>query len=124
MAAHIVIIEDDDQTARRMAWILSDAGHDAVIGDGVGDAIEQASQRPVDVVILDGELLPPEKGEAIARLRERAPGTRVIDVSSWRSSRGKPAPGADRILMRPFDADSLTSMVEELLAEVGQRNGG
>jgi DNA-binding NtrC family response regulator len=115
VSAHIAIIEDDQQTARRMAWILSDAGYDASLYDSIDDAIAGSAERSPEIVIYDTEADPPDKAVQIARLHEAAPGTRVIDLTTWARSRGRPADGAARALMRPFHAEALTSMVEELL---------
>lgn len=117
MTAHIAIIEDDEQTARRMAWILSDAGYDASLYDSIDDAIAASAERSPEIVIFDTEADPPEKASEIARLHEVAPNAHVIDLTTWSRSRGRPADGAARALMRPFHAEALTTMVDELLEE-------
>jgi DNA-binding NtrC family response regulator len=93
VSAHIAIIEDDQQTARRMAWILSDAGHDARLYDNIDDAIAASYSSAPAVVIFDTEAEPPEKAAQIARLRDAAPGAHVIDLTTWARSRGRPAEG-------------------------------
>jgi DNA-binding NtrC family response regulator len=115
MSAHIAIIEDDQQTARRMAWILSDAGHDAKLYATVDDAIAASAEEEPAIVIFDGDLDPPRKTREIARILQAAPGAHVIDLTTWSRSRGRPAEGAECALMRPFHAEALTSMVDELL---------
>ncbi len=115
--ATILIVEDDDATARRLDWALSEAGHavHTIHSDrDVTGAIESA--RP-EVVIFNSEMAPPDKAAMIAQIRSgyRA---KVIDLHTHDvTSPGGRRRGeivADGYMHKPFDADDLLALVNQL----------
>lgn len=115
----VLIVDDDPKVATIMARLLERVGY-VVVTSGDGDeALAQAKDRDVGVIILDWRLpTGPMGSELIAALRgvcgERTP---VLVVSGdWAAF-----PEADRALAsdylpKPFDPDDLVHLVDSYFA--------
>jgi two-component system response regulator GlrR len=114
--ATILMVEDDDAMARRLGWVLSEAGHGFHTVHSDGDVTGAVESLHPDVVIFNSEMAPPDKAAVIDDIRLRSP--KVIDLhthdltSDGGHRRG--AVQADGYIHKPFDADDLLAMVERL----------
>jgi DNA-binding NtrC family response regulator len=100
-----------------MGWILTEAGYAVDIVPDAENGVQQVTQDPPAVVILNGSRSAAEASEWIERMKERAPDTHFVDVvkASHRSGR---LPDGATALYAPFDADTLIRVVHE--AECGE----
>ena len=115
---HILVIEDDEVTAREI--VLELAAHD-ISADRVSDGLQglqQAQEPHYDAITLD-LMLPSMDGFAlITRLREMGITTPVLMISALgdvdERVRGLRA-GGDDYLTKPFAPDEMAARVEVLL---------
>lgn len=120
--AQIVVIDDDEALRRTIRRVLERAGHEVREAEEGGAGMRLVAQSPPDLVITD--LLMPEKEgiETIQELREDYPEVRVIAVSgAGGGDEGGPLLdaqlfGAHATLEKPFSADELARLVDEVLA--------
>jgi two-component system OmpR family response regulator len=115
---HILVIEDDEVTAREIALELAAHGITADrIGDGA-EGLRLACERHYDAITLD-LMLPSMNGmTVIAKLRELGIGTPVLMISALGDVdarvRGLRA-GGDDYLTKPFAPDEMVARIEVLL---------
>jgi DNA-binding NarL/FixJ family response regulator len=84
----VLLVDGDERVRESLAGLLSIGGQVLVVG-AAGDAasaLELAVEVGPDIVVVDPRLPEPERGVAfIDRLREVAPGVRVL-VMNWSDS--------------------------------------
>ncbi len=112
-AGWIVLVVDDEPDIRHiLVRILTSAGyavHEAAHG---GAALAQVHKAPPHLVITD-RMMPVMGGdELIEHLREDV-GTAGIPIVLLTGSAG-PQPGADAVILKPFDQDELITVVDRL----------
>ncbi len=117
----LLVVEDDDQLRKALSLTLRARGY-GVTGTASGiEAVQLATSRRFDVVVLDLGLPDLDGVEVVARIRERS-GVPVVVLSARRDQRDKVVAldaGADDYLTKPFG-------MEELLARLraAQRRAG
>jgi DNA-binding response OmpR family regulator len=121
--ARVLIIDDDIALREALAKHLARAGHE-VRQAADGDAGIRASERQAaDVVIVD--IFMPRQGglQTIGKLRREWPAVKIIAMSGVASAGSLDveghavALGADRFVVKPFEAATLVSLVATLLGE-------
>jgi len=113
----ILVVEDDSDIRTAVCEGLREAGHAVVeVGDGQ-QALEHVLSTTFDVVVTDVRL-PRLSGTALFRkVRELAPGTAVIMMTSFATANDAVAAlkqGAHDYLTKPFDVDELVIRVRGL----------
>jgi two-component system OmpR family response regulator len=116
--SRILMIEDDEVTAREIAAELAVHGLDAEwVADG-SEGLQRACARPYDLITLD-RMLPGMDGiDVVAALRRHGVDTPVLMISALSDVdervRGLRA-GGDDYLTKPFAPDEMAARVEVLL---------
>jgi CheY-like chemotaxis protein len=120
--ARILIIDDQDHVRRLVRDLLPPHHHVLEASNGV-EGLRLYSQQPADLVLCD--LFMPDKDgiETIRELRRHNPGVKIVAMSGG-SFDGRmnllgvaQVLGADRVLGKPFDYETLCATVEGVLAE-------
>jgi CheY-like chemotaxis protein len=119
----ILIVDDDHQVREVIARSLTACGYEVVPAQDGRDAIERfADGRGIDLVILD-MMMPGMSGrECLARLREIAPGVRVLVTTGYTSNgsaRDMLGEGAIDIIEKPIDLKALAEKVKSALDQTG-----
>jgi len=119
--ARILIIDDNTQLREMLKLMLSNAGHEVEeAGDGeAGEALYR--EKPADLVVVD--ILMPQKGglETIVQLKQEFPNVKVIGISGGFQKKTDENQsladllGVERTLSKPFAAEELLKMVNDLL---------
>jgi DNA-binding response OmpR family regulator len=116
-AKTILICEDDQNLRHLVREVLGDRYQFLEAEDG-DEALELALRARPDLIILD-LMMPGRSGlEVLDDLREKLPNghTRVIVMSAWgHADEAALTAGADRFVPKPFEADELTAIVEDVL---------
>jgi DNA-binding response OmpR family regulator len=118
-AKTILICEDDHNLRQLVRAVLGDGYRFLEAHDG-DEALRVALRTRPDLIILD-LMMPGRSGlEVLDELREKLPGgktrTRVIVMSAWgHADEAALEAGADRFVPKPFEADELTAIVEDVL---------
>ncbi|MFA6229903.1 MAG: response regulator transcription factor [Rhodanobacter sp.] len=122
--SRILVIEDDDVTAREIAVVLGSHGFDAErVADG-HEGLRRAADPGYDAITLD-LMLPGMDGLAVVtQLRAGGVTTPVLMISALcdvdERVRGLRA-GGDDYLTKPFAPDEMLARVEVLLRRHGQQ---
>lgn len=116
-----ILLIDDDATVREViATALIYAGHAVVQADGGRQGAKIFRAEPTDLVITD-LVMPDREGlETIMALARERPNVPIIAMSGGMRSPVYLALaaklGAHRTLAKPFTADALLRVIDELLA--------
>jgi CheY-like chemotaxis protein len=119
--ARLLVIDDQDFVRDVLRRILESAGHQVVTARDGQEGLRVLRGGPIDLIVCD--IFMPEKDglEVICEVRREFPGVRVVAISGG-SFDGKldvlPVTqelGADAALRKPFDADKLCAVVDEVL---------
>lgn len=126
---HVLVVEDEAHLAVGIQYNLEAEGYRVTKVDNGPDALKavEASQPPVDLVILD-IMLPGMSGyEVCERLRERDTELPILMLSARTlpedRARGFDV-GTNQYLSKPFDLDELLSRVKNLCKQRDQRARG
>jgi DNA-binding NtrC family response regulator len=79
---HVIVIEDDRPPLRLLAWGLADASYNVTVARDVEAAVSAIRGPTIpDAVVFNTRASSDTKQDAIARIRDRAPAARIIDVA-------------------------------------------
>ncbi len=124
----ILVVDDESELREQLTRVFTRAGHRVVaVADGRA-AVDQASTRPYDVVLLDVALGPGPDGYSVCRtLRERHNLVPIIMLTALDSEAdavlGLEA-GADDYITKPFGSAELRSRIRAVLRRAGPRGYG
>ena len=110
--ATILVVDDDPATRSTVAALLTDAGHlvrEAIDGS---HALAVAADQPLDLVLSDIAMPSLTGVELAIALADSAPRTSVVLMSGACPA---PADSPSPCLPKPFSADRLLTLVDDLL---------
>jgi len=119
-SAKTILICEDDQNLRQLVRAVLGDGYRFLEAHDGDEALEVALRTRPDLIILD-LMMPGRSGlDVLDQLREQMPDgksrTRVIVMSAWgHADEAALKAGADRFVPKPFEADELTAIVEDVL---------
>ena len=124
--ARILVVDDEEQILGLLSGVLQAAGYAVETrADGASalDALSALNAQGFDLVITD-LAMPGLSGEAVlAAAKKLEPAIPVVIITARSSDRELATLlllGADEILLKPFQMEELTSIVERLLSLPGQ----
>jgi CheY-like chemotaxis protein len=120
--ARILIIEDDGAIARVLRVLLEMRGHDVTAESNGARGVLIAQHRPPDVIILDMMMPVVDGFTVMEELNADQPTANipVVVVSAMHSASVEQRCselGASGYVRKPFDAEALIAVVEELASE-------
>jgi len=74
----VLLVVEDGALAELLVEALDDAGHTAVVADGIATARAALDRQPFDAAIVDLDTRARDGGEVVGFIRERSPATTVI----------------------------------------------
>jgi len=111
---HILLVEDNDTTARTVELVLGKEGHNVTITASGEEAVELADLYDYDAILLDLDLEDISGLEALRTLRLKKVGTPVIILTGEAESETKIAAltaGADDYVTKPFHRGELVARI-------------
>ena len=118
--ATILVVDDEPMMLKLCASMLMRGQHDVLSAADAQQALQQLQNRPVELALLD-VMMPGMNGIQLAeRIQERRPDTRILLMTGYGPREIVKVAGKDnpyRIIWKPFKAESLLQMVENVLAE-------
>lgn len=115
----VLVVDDDPRARKLLRVILEHAGYEVALAEDGETALLELARRPADVVIAD-LMMPGMDGiELVARLRREArePQPRLLLLTAMDTSdtrRAATAAGADDVLTKPIDRQTLLDRLVEL----------
>jgi two-component system KDP operon response regulator KdpE len=113
----VLVVDDEPQILRGLKVILDDAGFDVEVAENAKEAIDAASVRPPDAMVLD-LVLPDRSGvEVCAEIRTWS-NLPIIVLSAIGDEREKVRAldaGADDYVTKPFGPDELLARLRAVL---------
>lgn len=129
--ARILVIDDDVAVRDAMAFLLRAHGHDVqMAAEGVA-GLEALSSAAIDLVIVDRHMPKLDGLEVIKSVRAKRPALPIIAISGSIMDEDFVLPrdlvigagfGAIKSLPKPLKAETLVSLVEEMLTVHGEAN--
>ncbi len=115
---HIMVVEDDPNTRKLMAAVLSQHGYDPILAaDGV-DALDVLDKRHVDLIVLD-IMMPRMDGYQFAQtLRDTRCNLPILMVTAKEAQADKRLgfqAGVDDYMVKPVDEEELLLRIAALL---------
>lgn len=119
--AKILLVDDSKTLLMCIKRMLMDGGHEVVATATGRLAVEHLATSPVDLVLTDLYMPPPDGFEIVHAVRELPEQPPIIVMSSntlacdvFRDAR---ALGAAAVLQKPFDAPKLLATIEDVLTK-------
>ena len=116
---HGVLVIDSDPTIRsRLGKILVDAGYEVLTASNDTETLARANGQPVDLLISNLVEPQAERLETIRTLRAGRPQLRIIATAGSLSPdvlRAADLLGAQAVLTKPFEPQTIVNRVRELL---------
>ncbi len=111
-----VLVADDEPTLLSLiAELLADEGYDVVTARDGREALELASRRAPDLILLD-VMMPRLDGREALRLMRDRPELREVPVAMMSAGiREDQVPPGVALLPKPFDLDRLLALVARLV---------
>ncbi len=119
----VLIVEDNKDAAESLSLVLEMAGHEVAVVHAGEQAVEAAAELRADVVLSDIGLGGQMTGYDVARsvrARHDLRFTRLVAVTGYGQEgdrRRAIDAGFDEYLVKPFDIDALTSVLDRLAAD-------
>jgi len=123
MPARILIVEDDADHARMVQLTLETHGYHTTLVRNGREALEHVGQTAPDLIVLDVKMPEMDGWQTLQQLRaDHATSALPVIVLTAKTEADDIAMswhvGADLYLKKPFNAPTLLSFVERLLAQM------
>jgi DNA-binding response OmpR family regulator len=116
----ILIVEDSPLVTDAFSVLFTEAGYDVDVAGTVEEAIKRASERPIDVMLLDLSLPDGDGLEIMEALRKKACLPRatlaMTGHSDGKSRRNCLEAGCADVLVKPVPISELLRQIERHLA--------
>jgi len=120
---NILVIDDDVQFNKMLCLILTEAGYTVSSAEDGDAGLKIFRQEAPDLVITDIYMPEKEGLETIIELRAVSPGIKILVISGGMTQMGMAETfalaetfGANAVLAKPFDMNTILSTVSRLLA--------
>lgn len=117
---HILIVDDSVLVTDALRLLFEETGHDVSVAGSVRDAVEAASARPVDVMLLDLSLPDGDGLAALPAMRARQAEPRVTAALTGHDEADVAArcaaAGCRAVLVKPVPISELVARVREWTA--------
>ena len=113
----MLVVDDEPQILRGLKVILDDAGYEVEVAENAKEAIDAASVRPPDAIVLD-LVLPDRSGVEVCAEIRRWSKLPIIVLSAVGDEREKVRAldaGADDYVTKPFGPDELLARLRAVL---------
>ena len=122
----VLVVDDEPQTVKYVGANLKARGFDIVTASDGTEALKQAEEQVVDLILLDIMMPGPDGFEVCQRIRESSD-VPIIMLSARGREQDKVKAldlGADDYMTKPFGIDELLARVRATLRRVRQEGGG
>jgi CheY-like chemotaxis protein len=113
----ILVVDDEPFVCEAVKMMLAFDGHDVLTANNGKEALEMFDRGKFDLIITDFAMPGMKGDELAAAIKARAPKQPVVMITAYAEmlqSSGKPLPGVDFVVSKPF----LLEHLREALATV------
>jgi len=125
-AAHVLVVDDEPQIVRGLRVVLRRAGYEVSAAATKEEALDSASVRPPDAIVLD-LVLPDGSGVDVCSEIRRWSRLPILVLSAVGDEREKVRAldaGADDYITKPFGTDELLARLRAVMRRVGDDGAG
>jgi two-component system phosphate regulon response regulator PhoB len=118
-AAHILYVEDDEDTRELVTWVLAINNYEVVAAENCDDALMLARSSQFDLYLIDNWMSGCSGIDLCTKFREFNPRTPILFYSGAAYERDKHqaiAAGAQGYMVKPVDNDELIEQVSRLIS--------
>lgn len=118
--AKILVLDDSPALGDMISQMLKLGGHDVAVFNSGKEALKQLASEPFDLLLTDVFMPDMDGLEVILQVKKLKPGLKLVAMSSQSGIKNMlPAAkafGAQATLHKPFDFNTLTSTVTQVLS--------
>jgi CheY-like chemotaxis protein len=114
----VLVIDDDAAIRHRLGGIMAGAGYDVLTAENTGEALIQAKDHPIDLVISGLAKPIAERAQAIRTMLAEHPRLRIMATADGLGANALVAAdllGAQAILTKPLAAEAVKRRIREIL---------
>jgi DNA-binding response OmpR family regulator len=114
----ILVINPHAATAKLVRFVLNEAGHEVLLAERGGAAIDALAERELDALLLEVDLPDCDGREVCRELRSRQFDGPIIFLTSRQEQRDKLLAykyGADDYMQEPFDPEELLARIDAVI---------
>ncbi len=114
----ILIVEDDAILCEALCDTLSLSGYDVLAAGDGQHALELLDKNSVQMVVSDVQMQPMDGQELLKRIKAKQPNLPIVLATAYGTIQSAVAAmqlGASDYIVKPFEVDTLVSMVEQFL---------
>jgi CheY-like chemotaxis protein len=123
-AKRILVVDDEPFVCDAVKMMLEFDGHNVVTANSGKEALALFENDKFDVVITDFAMPGMKGDEFAAAVKTRVPGQPVVMITAYAEmlqSAGKPLPGVDFVISKPFLLEHLREAISSVLR--GSKDG-
>ena len=114
--AKILVVDDDINFRGTLSNILKKKGYDTIVAENGQRAIEIIKERTIDIILMDVKMPGMNGVEAYKCIKQVCPSVIVIFMTAFSIEdlvKDAIRDGAYAVLKKPFDVDTMVSMIEK-----------
>jgi ATP-dependent Lon protease len=124
----ILVVDDEPFVCEAVKMMLAFDGHDVLTATNAKEALEMFDKEKFDLVITDFAMPGMKGDELAAAIKARAPKQPVVMITAYAEmlqSSGKPLPGVDFVVSKPFLLEHLREALATVLPpKISDENAG
>jgi PAS domain S-box-containing protein len=116
----VLLVEDHEDTAQALAYVLEHEGYVVVVAHSVAQAVDTSERSEIDVIVSDLGLPDGSGIDLMRHVRARRKSTRAIALTGYGRREDldeTTRAGFDRHLTKPVDVRTLIAAIESLRAQ-------
>lgn len=117
---HILIVDDSSDVTGALRVLFEETGNDVSVANTIREAVTMATERPVDIMLLDLTLPDGDGLSALTTMRAKAVEPRVTAALTGRAepeiAKRCEAAGCQAVLVKPVPIGELLKRVREWTA--------
>ena len=116
-ARRVLVVDDNQDAAEALSYLLSRAGHEVEVAGDASQALSAADAFRPQIAILDIGLPVMDGYELASRLRQAAAPPKLVAITGYGQAADRQRTresGFDAHLVKPVDLDALADLLESL----------